>query len=217
MTDQNAADNPVAEGRPATRPARFRGVQTHLPGVTRDAVILACHVIVVFALSMWGGLVIIKLFSLPTPRVNFGEVAFAEVRTDVPPAPIPPVLLPLHSVLFANGSRMISADQRSLLASFAKGLRDCAGMRSVTVIGSVSSAPFRDDPDNTKNTTLARRRAEAVTAYIRQFGVSVVDPEEGRRPRRFDDVRTAAFSPRPAEALNRRADVILIRDDCSPR
>lgn len=217
MTDHKAGDQPALKAKPPTWPGRSRDVQARLRGLTPNAVLLICDVVVLFALSMWGGLVLIKLFSLPPPRVDLGQVAFAEVRTEVPPAPPLPPVIPLHSVLFPNGSSSISGDQRNLLASFAKGLRDCAGTRSVTVLGSASSVPYRGDVDDAKNTTLSGRRAEVVAAYLHRLGVSVIDPEQGRRPRRFDDIRTSAFSPRAAEALNRRADVILVRDECSPR
>jgi hypothetical protein len=216
MTEQAGVDSSVVESQPTTVPNPDRS-ENRLSYATLNTAILVSSVIGIFALSMWGGLVLIKLFRLPVPHVDIGGVAFAEVRTEVPPPPAPQILWPLHSVLFANGSRSISLEQRNLLAAFAKGLKDCAGIRTVTVIGSASSARYAGDVSDTRNATLARLRGEAVAAYLRSREVSIVDSEEGRRARRFDDVRTNVSSPRAAEALNRRADVIVVRDDCSQK
>lgn len=196
------------------------------PGEVADAqkvegshvMLLVIEALSIAIVTMIGALVIVGFFDHRLPPVVFGPVAYSE--TLPPPIPLPQpepppgIVNPTYSVFFSNGSSMIDDVSARFLRSLAGGLEDCPGVQ-ITVIGSTSSLPYREDPKDAKNTDLSIKRATKVSNYLHHFNTSL-SPQVRDVPlkRRYYDVRTDPKKARPSEQLNRRADLVLNDANC---
>jgi len=202
----------VQPGSGSSRPASKRSLA--LEFVLGVILLLAAFLVFSTARLVW---------ERQSPPVFSGAPVFLNRVTppQPPPPPIPPPpsvisIKPSITVFFPNARGVMDPDEVSRLDRIALALRQCT-FKAVEVYGSASSTPFLNDPNDDQNVDLARIRAEAVAGRL-----NFINPSMNAKAvpftkvkRLYADLRTADSIENPLEALNRRADVVLIDPSCA--